>query len=68
MSLKKKQEEMVSKKTMSESYVDRDLSWMYFNHRILHEATKEQVPLLERLSFLGIGIIDNLYAQHEITV
>lgn len=45
---------MVSKKTVSESYVDRDLSWMYFNHRILHEATKEQVPLLERLTFLGI--------------
>lgn len=27
---------------------------MYFNHRILQEAEKEFVPLLERLSFLGI--------------
>lgn len=45
---------MISKKTLSDAYVDRDLSWMYFNHRILQEATKEQVPLLERLSFLGI--------------
>ena len=27
---------------------------MYFNHRILQEAEKTQVPLLERLSFLGI--------------
>lgn len=27
---------------------------MYFNHRILQEAEKEYVPLLERLSFLGI--------------
>ena len=45
---------MVSKKILSEAYVDRDLSWMYFNHRILQEATKDQVPLLERLSFLGI--------------
>lgn len=35
-------------------YVERDLSWMYFNHRILQEAQKESVPLLERLSFLGI--------------
>ena len=35
-------------------YVDRDVSWMYFNHRILQEAKKEYVPLLERLSFLGI--------------
>ena len=36
------------------TYVERDVSWMYFNHRILQEAEKEQVPLLERLSFLGI--------------
>lgn len=35
-------------------YVERDVSWMYFNHRILQEAEKEYVPLLERLSFLGI--------------
>lgn len=37
-----------------ENYVDRDVSWMYFNHRILQEGRKEYVPLLERLSFLGI--------------
>lgn len=37
-----------------ETYVDRDVSWMYFNHRILQEGRKEYVPLLERLSFLGI--------------
>ena len=45
---------MISKKVVSEAYIDRDLSWMYFNHRILQEATKTHVPLLERLSFLGI--------------
>ncbi len=45
---------MTNKKTVSEIYVDRDLSWMYFNHRILQEAIKKQVPLLDRLSFLGI--------------
>ena len=27
---------------------------MYFNHRILQEARKDSIPLLERLSFLGI--------------
>ncbi|MGL4520388.1 MAG: RNA degradosome polyphosphate kinase [Phocaeicola sp.] len=32
----------------------RDVSWIYFNHRILQEAQKETVPLLERFSFLGI--------------
>ena len=35
-------------------YVERDVSWMYFNHRILQEAKKPTVPLLEKLSFLGI--------------
>ena len=36
------------------NYIERDVSWMFFNHRILQEAQKETVPLLERLSFLGI--------------
>lgn len=35
-------------------YVDRDISWMYFNRRILQEAMRPEVPALERLSFLGI--------------
>lgn len=35
-------------------YVDRDVSWMYFNHRILKEAERDDVPLLERVMFLGI--------------
>lgn len=35
-------------------YVERDISWMYFNHRILLEASRPEVPLLERLTFLGI--------------
>lgn len=36
------------------TYVERDVSWMFFNHRILQEAEKPSVPILERLSFLGI--------------
>ncbi|MDR0798692.1 MAG: RNA degradosome polyphosphate kinase [Dysgonamonadaceae bacterium] len=35
-------------------YLERDISWMYFNHRVLQEAQDKTVPLLERLSFLGI--------------
>ena len=38
----------------SQYYVERDVSWMYFNHRILQEAQKESVPTLEKMSFLGI--------------
>lgn len=34
--------------------IERDVSWMYFNQRILQEAQKPTVPLLERLTFLGI--------------
>ncbi len=45
---------MNKKKATNSPYLPRDISWMYFNHRILHEATKENVPVLERLSFLGI--------------
>ena len=45
---------MTKEDIMKKAYVERDISWMYFNHRILQEAEKEYVPLLERLSFLGI--------------
>ena len=34
--------------------LDRDVSWMYFNRRILQEAQRDNVPLLERFTFLGI--------------
>ncbi len=35
-------------------YFDRDLSWLFFNGRVLMEAEKEEVPLLERINFLAI--------------
>ena len=37
-----------------EHYLDRDVSWMFFNSRILQEARRPHVPLLERMTFLGI--------------
>lgn len=45
---------MTKEEKQKDAFVERDVSWMYFNHRILQEAEKEYVPLLERLSFLGI--------------
>lgn len=38
----------------SESFFDRDLSWLSFNGRVLEEAGSNSVPLLERIKFLSI--------------
>lgn len=34
--------------------LDRDLAWLEFNRRVLHEAVDERTPLLERVKFLAI--------------
>lgn len=36
------------------SYFDRDLSWLTFNCRVLEEAARAGVPLLERIFFLSV--------------
>jgi polyphosphate kinase len=39
---------------MSIPYLNRELSWVEFNQRVLNEALREDLPLLERLKFLAI--------------
>lgn len=35
-------------------YLDKELSWLSFNERVLQEAADKSVPLIERVRFLGI--------------
>jgi polyphosphate kinase len=35
-------------------YLNRELTWLEFNHRVLHEADDERTPLLERIKFIAI--------------
>src|ERR1700729_3349834 len=40
--------------TLSNVWIDRDVSWLDFNERVLAEDLDERTPLLERAKFLAI--------------
>src|SRR6056297_58341 len=58
MSKKKKKTKGKSKSKpklgSADMYINRELSWLEFNDRVLQQGLDERLPLLERLKFLSI--------------
>src|SRR5271167_2238747 len=52
---------------LSDVWIDRDLSWLDFNERVLAEALDERTPLLERAKFLAIftSNLDEFFMKRE---
>ncbi len=58
------------KDELREAWIDRDLSWLEFNRRVLQEAIDDRTPLLERVKFLAIfsSNLDEFFMKRMATI
>lgn len=56
--------------TTQNKFINREISWLKFNQRVLQEANDSTVPLIERIRFLGIfsNNLDEFYKIRYATV
>jgi polyphosphate kinase len=55
---------------LTDNWIDRDLSWLDFNERVLAEALDERTPLLERAKFLAIftSNLDEFFMKRQAVI